>query len=156
MHNDDAFKRLIGDENEYNEVQLYELKMGFKTGVDISKYASADLDWAQMFFYRKGLEMKLDVSIYKDKDWRTMNYLQQAQLKKLPLERYLEQPFTGDQIREIILGLQEKLDVEQYADPQIPVAKMALKRIELELEKSFRKAKERKLHGDELTYQRDR
>lgn len=88
------------DPRKFDWKQMYEIRDGLKSGVDISVYADPKFDAEQMQQIRYGLESGFDVRWYADPK------------------------FDYYQMNEIRMGLESGVDVSQYADPEIDWVQM--------------------------------
>ena len=93
---------------KYDNLQLKELRYGFKQGLDISVFSNPKFAFNQMDEIRQGLAENLNVAIYA------------------------KPTFDVGQMREIKTGLERNVDVSKYANMYVDSRKMALIRILLE------------------------
>ena len=93
---------------KYDNLQLKELRYGFKQGLDISVFSNPKFAFNQMDEIRQGLAENLNVSIYA------------------------KPAFDVGQMRQIKKGLERDVDVSIYANTYVSSRKMALVRILLE------------------------
>lgn len=108
-----TFENLIQSYEEmydckYDNLQLKELRYGFKQGLDISVFSNPAFQFNQMDEIRQGLAENLNVSIYA------------------------KPTFDVGQMRQIKKGLERNIDVSKYARTCVDSRKMALIRILLE------------------------
>ena len=79
----------------FNDMQLYQIKCGFTSGVDVTKYTQPVYTWKQMQYLRWGLENGLDIVSYNT-------------IK-----------FSAYQMHLIYKGELVGLKVHNYADPEL-------------------------------------
>ena len=108
-----TFENLIQSYEEmydckYDNLQLKELRYGFKQGLDISVFSNPKFEFNQMDEIRQGLAENLNVEIYA------------------------KPTFDVGQMRQIKKGLEHDVDVSKYACMCVDSRKMALIRILLE------------------------
>ena len=113
LANNMTFENLIQSYEEmydckYDNLQLKELRYGFKQGLDISAFSNPKFAFNQMDEIRQGLVENLNVSIYA------------------------KPTFDVGQMRQIKKGLERNVDVSKYAHMCVDSRKMALIRILLE------------------------
>ena len=113
LANNMTFENLIQAYEEmydctYDNLQLKELRYGFKQGLDISVFSNPKFAFNQMDEIRQGLAENLNVSIYA------------------------KPAFDVGQMRQIKKGLERNVDVSIYANTYVSSRKMALIRILLE------------------------
>lgn len=111
--NNMTFENLIQSYEEmydckYDNLQLKELRYGFKQGLDISVFSNPKFAFNQMDEIRQGLVENLNVEIYA------------------------KPTFDVGQMRQIKKGLERNVDVSKYAHMCVDSRKMALIRILLE------------------------
>lgn len=97
LANNMTFENLIQSYEEmydckYDNLQLKELRYGFKQGLDISVFSNPKFAFNQMDEIRQGLAENLNVSIYA------------------------KPTFDVGQMRQIKKGLERNVDVSQYLD----------------------------------------
>lgn len=162
--------------NEYNPLQLAEIRKGIADKVDVNKYLNPKLSWLEMeemrlemrqgfdmssyreqgfdtqqvFQIRKGLVNKIDVSVYARKDYLAE---QMREIRKglaispdFPIIFYMDPAFDYMQMREIRKGLEAQLDVSDYAYVDVPYMKMRVIRESAEDGLFFDKEKIHKYH----------
>ena len=61
----DSLTRMY-EQQDFDDLQLNEIRVGLDRGVDVSIYANRIYHWGQMQMIRKGLERHLDISKYAD------------------------------------------------------------------------------------------
>lgn len=113
LANNMTFENIIKSYEEmydckYDNLQLKELRYGFKQGLDISVFSNPKFAFNQMDEIRQGLAENLNVSIYA------------------------KPTFDVGQMRQIKKGLERNIDVSVYANMYVDSRKMALIRILLE------------------------
>lgn len=113
LANNMTFENLIQSYEEmydckYDNLQLKELRYGFKQGLDISVFSNPKFAFNQMDEIRQGLAENLNVEIYA------------------------KPTFDVGQMRQIKKGLEHDVDVSKYACMCVDSRKMALIRILLE------------------------
>ena len=113
LTNNMTFENLIQSYEEmydckYDNLQLRELRYGFKQGLDISVFSNPKFAFNQMDEIRQGLAENLNVEIYA------------------------KPTFDVGQMRQIKKGLERNIDVSVYANMYVDSRKMALIRILLE------------------------
>lgn len=113
LANNMTFENLIHTYEEmydckYDNLQLKELRYGFKQGLDISVFSNPKFAFNQMDEIRQGLAENLNVEIYA------------------------KPTFDVGQMRQIKKGLEHDVDVSKYARTCVDSRKMALIRILLE------------------------
>ena len=105
---------------KFSERQMYEIREGLKSGVDVSLYADPKFDDLQMYEIRKGLESGVDVSLYADPkfgNWQ-MKEIRKGLESGVDVSIYANLEFSGRQMEEIRKGLESGVDVSSYADPK--------------------------------------
>ena len=113
LMNNMTFENIIKSYEEmydcnYDNLQLKELRYGFKQGLDISVFSNPKFAFNQMGEIRQGLAENLNVEIYA------------------------KPTFDVGQMRQIKKGLERNIDVSKYANMYVDSRKMALIRILLE------------------------
>jgi F0F1-type ATP synthase delta subunit len=119
---------------------LEEIRDGFADGLDMSKYITEDYDDLQLIEIKEGLKSGIDVSIYDDPN--KYNYQQMFEIRrgleaKIDVSDYLDENFTAGQMCKIRRGKINGIDVSSYADPEINEFKMHSKFVELINDKQF-------------------
>lgn len=142
----------------FNALQLAEIRRGYASKLDVSKYLDPKLSWIEMeeiriemlqgidmeayrqqgfevqqlYQIRKGISEGLDVSVYAKKTYlaEQMNEIRLG-LKNspdFPVIFYLDPAFDYLQMKEIRKALEDKLDVSVFAHIKIPYMKMRVAR----------------------------
>ncbi len=109
-------------------LDMEEMRLELRQGIDMSKYREQGFDTQQVFQIRKGLVSGVDVSIFARKEYLAE---QMREIRKglvvspdFPIIFYRDPAFDYLQMREIRKGLEEQLDVSDYAYVDVPYMKM--------------------------------
>lgn len=119
------------EQTEYLELQLYQIELGRKKGLDVSVYESPEYDWFQMEQIRLGMESGVDIAIYA----RPEVHFDRMREIRLSLESgltgavYLDHP--AGVIREIRKAVKANVDLlpyvsAGYGDEQLAEIRVAL------------------------------
>lgn len=121
-------------EDIYTPEQLEQLRKGKQHGVQIKIYADPKLNYRQMMALRQGLEKGLNVRPYAHPDYSydVMQFYNLRLSFKRDIKPYLNSKYNLQQLAELALASEEGLDISQMADPELPVIKMAERRIRME------------------------
>ena len=92
---------------DYDYLQMELLRKGMEEGLDVSKYASVDLNPNQMWEIMEGLRSGVEVS------------------------RFAGRQYDAAQMREIRLGLETGVDTNSYEDPSLDADAMRDRRVNL-------------------------
>lgn len=111
---------------KFNDDQLYAIRKGLKSGIDVSQYADPRFDYAQMEEIREGLEDGFDVSWYADPkfDSDQMNAIRIGLICGVDVSAYADPKFKDSQMHQIRRGLEYDVDVSWYADPKFTTYQM--------------------------------
>jgi len=125
---------------EFLPIQLRQIQLGLKEGVDISVYAKPEYDWFQMEEIREGLKAGLDVTVYAKPQvpYETMREIRKGMLSgialasymnlkppvirelrkaresKVNILKYVSQGYDAQQLRQIRHALEQGVDLEEY------------------------------------------
>ncbi len=109
-------------------LDMEEMRLELRQGIDMSKYREEGFDTQQVFQIRKGLVSGVDVSIFARKVYLAE---QMREIRKglvaspdFPIIFYQDPAFDYLQMREIRKGLEAQLDVSDYAYVDVPYMKM--------------------------------
>ena len=136
-------------ENNFTQHQIKQIAIGLKNKVEVSIYANKEFKGSQMEQIRLGLENNLDVSVYAKPDlfWKEMrkkrkllmNSTDNSLYNNLTIENLIKtewfNQFYSDQKRQILLGIEENVDVLQYAKPDLHFREMEEIRFKLNKKK---------------------
>ena len=99
----------------------------------VSKFNINDFTKNQLEEIQKGLEQKLNVSVYAKKEFLAIQ-MQQIRLglqDNLPVEKYANSSFDWLQMEQIRMGLKDGIDISKYAKPEISFDRMQQIRLSL-------------------------
>ena len=119
----------------YNKEQLKQLDLGMADYLDITYYANKKMNWRQMVQIRLGMMDKIDISLYNNVkiNWRKMHEIRMGLIKNVNISIYSDyEKYSASQMKQLRLGLEDKLDVTRYWDPKISGKEMLRKRIKLQ------------------------
>ncbi len=128
----------------FNAMQMREIRLGLKAGLDVSRYAHVSIPHTKMRVIR---ESELDGLVFDKNDIQSYNanilkqmhlaFLDKVDISKyikghfdaeqleqvriairnnIPIDRYITDDMRGDAIKEIRLGIENGVDVSLYAD----------------------------------------
>ena len=123
-----AMKRY--EEQGFDDWQIYEIRKGLETDIDVSVYANLNLTDDEMQQKREALEMA------KQKTAKLTGQSQKEE--EIENNKINKNEFTYGQQRQIDLGLENKINVGKYANPQFDSFKMEQIRWKLEKEKELK------------------
>ena len=98
-----------------------------------AKFNIDDFTRNQLEEIQKGLEQKLNVSVYTKKEFLAIQ-MQQIRLglqDNLPVEKYANPSFDWLQMEQIRMGLKDGIDISKYAKPEISYDRMQQIRLSL-------------------------
>lgn len=86
-----------------------------------SNFNINDFSKSQLEEIQKGLEQKLNVSVYAKKEFLAiqMRQIRLGLQDKLPVEKYANPSFDWFQMEQIRMGLKDGIDISKYAKPEI-------------------------------------
>lgn len=98
-----------------------------------SNFNINDFSKSQLEEIQKGLEQKLNVSVYAKKEFLAIQMLQirLGLQDKLPVEKYANPSFDWFQMEQIRMGLKDGIDISKYAKPEISYDRMQQIRLSL-------------------------
>ena len=104
---------------KFDYYQKFQIYLGVKSGVDVSKYADCGYTGDQMEEIRIGLEKGLDITIYSDYNFndQQMREIRFGIESGVDVSKYVICGYTWQQMREIRIGLEKGLDITIYSDP---------------------------------------
>lgn len=143
---------------DYDWAQMEEIRKGLLGGLDVSKYVAASIPFDVMHQIRRGLEEGIDLSDRRELEAGILRQLRLAATDGVDLSPYIDKGYTQEQlaqiwaaeakgielgdsistahrgaaIREIALGLAQKLDVSLYAAENMSWQQMREIRLGLE------------------------
>lgn len=99
-------------------LQMREIRIGLEAGVDVSVYAKEVYDWFQMAEIRQGLQQKLEVSIYANPD---LHYLVMRVIRKglkdgINLLPYVEKGYQTPILQQIRKAYLCKASIDSYVE----------------------------------------
>lgn len=99
-----------------------------KSNFNINDFSKSQLEEIQ-----KGLEQKLNVSVYAKKEFLAiqMRQIRLGLQDKLPVEKYANPSFDWFQMEQIRMGLKDGIDISKYAKPEISYDRMQQIRLSL-------------------------
>ncbi len=128
----------------FNAMQMREIRLGLKAGLDISRYAHVSIPYMKMRVIRESEQdglifEKSDIERYNDKILQQMHlaFLDKVDISKyirghfdaeqleqvrialrnnIPIDKFITDDMRGDAIKEIRIGIENGIDVTQYAD----------------------------------------
>lgn len=113
---------------EFNPKQMRELRLAMKAGMDVTKFNSPFISAEHMRELRIGdkngvkLDLeKLDQSLYNADQIRELRL---GFEKKLNMKNYLDPSYSAEQMRELRLGQQAGLNTKDYEDVHLTAAQM--------------------------------
>lgn len=113
---------------EFNPKQMRELRLALKAGMDVSKFNSPFISAEHMRELRIGnkngvrLDLeKLDQSLYNAEQ---IHELRLGFEKKLDMKNYLDPSYSAEQMRELRLGQQAGFNTKTYEDVHLTAAQM--------------------------------
>ena len=111
---------------KFDSQQMEEIRQGLESGIDVSQYADPEFDYVQMRKIREGLELGVDVSQYADPKFgpHQMEEIRLGLESGIDVSQYADLKFNGSQMEEIREGLDSNIDVSQYADPEFDWQRM--------------------------------
>lgn len=118
------------EEQGFDDWQIYEIRKGLETDIDVSVYANLNLTDDEMQQKREALEMA------KQKTAKLTGQSQKEE--EIENNKINKNEFTYGQQRQIDLGLENKINVGKYANPQFDSFKMEQIRWKLEKEKELK------------------
>lgn len=118
------------EEQGFDDWQIYEIRKGLETDIDVSVYANLNLTDDEMQQKREALEMA------KQKTAKLTGQSQKEE--EIENNKIDKNEFTYGQQRQIDLGLENKINVGKYANPQFDSFKMEQIRWKLEKEKELK------------------
>ena len=123
-----------------NPQQMRELRLALKAGLDVKQYNSPFISAKHMKEIRLGakkgvrLDMqKLDHSLYNAEQ---MHELRLGFEKKVDVKRYLDPAYNAAQMKEIRLGMQAELDTGKFEDLHMTAAQMHAIRLHMVTQKA--------------------
>ena len=102
---------------------MEQIRLGLEDNLDVSIYAKPDLFWKEMRKKRKLLMNSTDNSLYNN-----------LTIENLIKTEWFNQ-FNSDQKKQILLGIEENIDVLQYAKPDLHFREMEEIRFKLNRKK---------------------
>ena len=98
-----------------------------------SNFNINDFSKSQLEEIQKGLEQKLNVSVYAKKEFLAiqMRQIRLGLQDKLPVEKYANPSFDWFQMEQIRMGLKDGIDISKYAKPEISYDRMQQIRLSL-------------------------
>ena len=98
-----------------------------------SNFNINDFSKSQLEEIQKGLEQKLNVSVYAKKEFLAiqMREIRLGLQDKLPVEKYANPSFDWFQMEQIRMGLKDGIDISKYAKPEISYDRMQQIRLSL-------------------------
>ncbi len=125
---------------DFLPIQMRQIQLGLKAGLDVSIYAKPEYDWFQMEEIREGLKAGLDVSVYAKPQvpYETMREIRKGMLSgialasymnlkppvirelrkaresKVNILKYVSQGYDAGQLRQIRHALEQGVDIEAY------------------------------------------
>ncbi|MBO6115227.1 MAG: DUF342 domain-containing protein [Lachnospiraceae bacterium] len=108
----------------FDRMQLEEIELGLKSGVDVDIYADKKYMFLQMTEIRKGLEQGIDIAPYMDEkyDWFQMREIRRGIKSGIDVSIYLDESMDYLVMREIRLGLESGINLLPYYERKIPKA----------------------------------
>ena len=91
---------------------MEQIRLGLEANLDVSIYAKPDLFWKEMRKKRKLLMNSTDNSLYNN-----------LTIENLIKTEWFNQ-FNSDQKRQILLGIEENIDILQYAKKELHYREM--------------------------------
>lgn len=118
--------------DKFDKYQLEQIRLGLKSGVDISVYADPQYMAIQMEWIRKGLEDGIDVSPYADPeyDWFQMEEIYKGITASVDVSKYQDPSIPYERMREIREGLEQGVDLSpfgKYGAEELKQLRLALK-----------------------------
>ena len=102
---------------------MEQIRKGLEANLDVSVYTNPDLFWKEMRKKRKLLMNSTDTSLYNN-----------LTMENLIKTEWFNQ-FNSDQKRQILLGVEENVDVFQYAKKELHYREMEEIRLKLNRKK---------------------
>ena len=98
-----------------------------------SNFNINDFSKSQLEEIQKGLEQKLNVSVYAKKEFLAiqMRQIRLGLQDNLPVEKYANPSFDWFQMEQIRMGLKDGIDISKYAKPEISYDRMQQIRLSL-------------------------
>lgn len=102
----------------FDELQLQEIKMGIKSGVDVDTYADPSFFFLQMKEIRLGLEHGIDILEYADVDydWYQMEEIRVGLEHNLDVSIYAKEEYSFLLMREIRKGLEQGINLLPFVE----------------------------------------
>lgn len=115
----------------YDHWQLGRIYVAIKKGLDLTYLLNKSLDFHQMEELIRALSKGVDVSDYADPSISALEMMGHtvSKIRKVNVKPYFMKDFNDDQLYEILVGIENGIDVSQYADEEIDADTMdAIKR----------------------------
>ena len=103
---------------EFNEDQMREIRLGLESGVDVSYYSNPNIYYIQMKYIRFCLTDGFHSNILNF-SCEALKIIYEGLQKKLDVSWYANPEFNCYQMEEIKSGLEKRLDVSWYARPEL-------------------------------------
>ena len=118
---------------EFDWLQMEEIRKGLKDKVDVTKYADATMTYGMMRQIRKALSIGLDLSEYKNLHPGVLKQMRKAVQSKVDIMPYVKAGYDEEQLEQIRIALEENLtDIKNYVSASLRGA--SLRQIRLGLE----------------------
>jgi len=126
----------IVDVLKLDNLQIYNLLLGYENGIDISKFNNPKLSYMHMRVCRIALENGIDISDnIKEFNNNQLNKILLGLDDNIDIKIYADPKFDHRQMDEIRMGLRDKLDVSTYTKSEISHKEMKKIRETLFIEK---------------------
>lgn len=104
-------------DNGYSLNQISEIEAGLEAGLDISIYDNKDFFSVQMHQIRLGLEQRLPVEQYAkpEYDWFQMEEIRKGMEARLDVSIYAKPELSYEKMRQLREGLVQKINLSEYA-----------------------------------------
>lgn len=102
------------NENNFDWLQIKEIRKGLEAGLDVSGYALPEIPYQKMRELREGLLEGLDLRPYMKLPAGILHQLRVARKKKLDIVKYVMQGYEAEQLEQIMHALELHLDIDPY------------------------------------------
>ncbi len=109
-------KQILNSNENLDEYQLAEVKLGAERGLDVLCYAKPEYMAIQMRQIRLGLENGLDVSVYAkpEYDWFQMEEIRLGMEEGVDYELYAKPSIDYKRMRQLRIGLRDGIDLSSF------------------------------------------
>lgn len=101
-------------ENNFDWLQIKEIRKGLEEGLDVSVYALPEISYQKMRELREGMLEGLDLRPYMKLPSGILHQLRIARKKKIDISKFVMQGYEPEQLEQIMHALELNLDIEPY------------------------------------------